>query len=42
MRTVDRARLLAFIALAGAAVDAGATEPPELLRRSAAQVPAPL
>jgi kynurenine formamidase len=41
MRTVDRARLLAFIALAGAAVYAGAAEPPELLRRSAAQVPAP-
>ena len=40
MRTVGRARLLAFIALAGATVDAGAVEPPELIRRSAAQVPA--
>jgi len=41
MRTVGRARLLAFIALAGATVDAGAAEPPELIRRSAAQLPAP-
>ena len=41
MRTVDRARFLACIALAGAAADAAAVEPPELLRQSAAQVPAP-